>query len=211
MFPYPSQFEPIETCIVMFRNMVVFMMNVVVGPWGSGLPGGGGGLLSVADDSSFVGVNVSFTGGHANHVGGGVTLEQGHLACLNCTFNNNTAAGSDPWGGPHGGAIFNHNIYGSVTLENPKFVGNSPSMHDDCSCSGYCKENGIGANCSQYCKNALGGPMKCCVCTGEGCPSCCVRPGQPPISGAADHIPCRGMQPDVVLQATYSLPSPLEQ
>jgi hypothetical protein len=209
MFPLPSpfgmEFEFTESCIFMFRNMVVFMMNVVVGPHTSAYPAGGGGaLLYVSDGSSFVGVNVSFTGGRANHWGGGVTLNQGHLACLNCTFANNTAAGSDPFGGPHGGAIFNHNIYGSVTLENPTFIGNSPSVEDDCSCAGYCKQRGDGANCSQYCANAEGGSMKCCVCSGVGCPTCCVAPGHEPISGADDHIPCRGMPPTLTGQQHIS-------
>ena len=86
--------------------------------------------------------------------------------CDNCSFHGNTAAGTDPWGGPHGGAIFNHNIYGSVILQNPKFSGNSPSVSDDCSCAGYCSPS----SCSERCKNADGGALKCCVCSGDGCP-----------------------------------------
>ncbi len=114
-------------------------MNVVIGPHISRYPmGGGGGLLYVSDDSSFTGVNVSFTNGTALHMGGAITLNQGHLACANCTWEHNTAVGADPPGGPHGGAIFNHNIYGSVILESPTFIGNTPSVGDDCSCAGYC-------------------------------------------------------------------------
>lgn len=149
----------------------------------------GGGLLYVQDDSTFTGVNVSFTGGTAVHTGGGITLNQGHFACKGCTFDGNTAGSADPWGGPHGGAIFNHNIYGSIVLDAPTFRNNTPAAADDCKCEGYCKEN---VNCSSYCNNCVGGPLKCCVCSGAGCPRCCVPPGTPPVSGAPDGIGCRG-------------------
>lgn len=120
---------------------------------------GGGGLLYVQDGSSFTGVNVSFLNGTAVDSGG--RANQGHLACANCTFQGNTAAGSF---GPYGGSIFNHNIYGSVILESPKFIGNTPSVADDCSCAGYCAPG----QCSEYCQQAGGGALKCCVCTYSG-------------------------------------------
>ena len=88
--------------------------------------------MYVQDGSFFTGVNVSFLNGAAVGFGGAVTLNQGHLACANCTFFGNIAA-TNSNGDTYGGAIYNHNIYGSVILEFPKFGGNTPSIGDDCS------------------------------------------------------------------------------
>ena len=220
MFPHPSpfgmQWDFTESCIFLFREMQVFMANVEIGPHISGYPmsvsqpnepwqpifppsrtysgtcvslcQGGGGLLYVQDGSFFTGVNVSFLNGTAVGFGGAVTLNQGHLACANCTFFGNRAA-TNSNGDTYGGAIYNHNIYGSVILEFPKFGENTPSVGDDCSCAGYCEPG----QCNDYCEKADGGALKCCVCSGEQCPKCCVTPGQTPISGAPDNITCRGM------------------
>ena len=159
--------------------------------------GGGGGLLYVDDGATFTGVGVNFHDGRAVYYGGAVALSQGHFQCAGCTFQNNTAHGNGIY--DHGGAISNHNFYGSVVLDAPTFTDNTPSPGDDCKCAGYCTGLAPTGNCSAGCANDPGGPLKCCVCsvgdegTGGGCPACCVAPGDEPISGSGEGFGCYGM------------------
>lgn len=170
-------------CLFVARKMSVFMANVVIGPHttdSAGHLGLGGGLLFIEDKSTFTAVNTTFAGGKAEGAGGGITLEQGSFACKGCTFLNNTAEPA-PWGAPHGGAINNFNQFGSVVLDAPTFRTNVPSVVDDCKFEGCCSN-------SSYCSKCNGGPLRCCVCSGEGCPKCCVPPGSLPAG-------CRGFAP----------------
>jgi len=180
-------------CIFVARQMNVFMANVVIGPHttnSAGHLGLGGGLLFIQDLSTFTAVNTTFTGGTAESEGGGITLEQGKFACKGCTFSNNTAEPA-PWGPAHGGAINNFNQFGSVVLETPTFRANVPSVVDDCKFEGCCPQTN-----SSDCSTCNGGPLRCCVCSGEGCPKCCVPPETPLPVG------CRGFaSPDGAHQA----------
>merc|ERR1719272_1290394 len=128
--------------------------------------GGGGGLLYIDDDATFTGVGVKFHDGRAISYGGAVALSEGHFQCANCTFHNNTAHGSGIY--DQGGAISNHNFYGSVVLASPTFTGNTPSPVDDCKCAGYCTGPPPKGNCSAGCDNDPGGALKCCVCSDGG-------------------------------------------
>lgn len=193
----------VEPCVGLERGLQVFFKNVDIGPHENDDPmGGGGGLLRVDDDSTFVGVGVLFHGGVALNDGGAITLDQGHLACANCTWRNNTVKAEG--GHAAGGAMFNHNLYGSVVLESPTFVQNTPPPSDDCKCGGCWTRaakpptcpSAPAAYCSAACIDTVhklcdARPLKCCTCSGSGCPSCCVAPGQFPISGG--NIGCLGM------------------
>jgi hypothetical protein len=105
-----------ETCLVLLRETQVYMSNVVVGPHESTtMQGGGGGLVAVNAHARFTGVNVTFTGGKAVMSAGAVQVNQGTFKCKECRFTGNSALGSDPFGGSHGGAIWNRNICENTT------------------------------------------------------------------------------------------------
>ena len=190
------------SCVIVPRGATVSLSNAIVGPHSAksnmppcvpgcttcgsarcpcvpcGGPPASGGLLNVNQHGAFVGSGVTFEGGRViacsslggGGFGGGVVVSAGDFRCDNCAWRNIT----------QGGAI--RNSGGLVQITNPLFAEHSlsPNM------STVCASGGV-----QAIANADSGSFNSrCVCSGSGCPACCVNCATAPIAHAK--VPCKG-------------------